>query len=171
MTMALDTRNPAYASVEEAERIAVQMAKIGEAGWTRPDVLAAFGQLGVVGVTDSVVYRAQREKIHGREVPIFDALFAAIEAGTVKPRVKASKKAKVADVAEKAYAAAAKLAEFGDVSKAKVDALRALFAQLAEVLPEPKATEPEAPADPQGDEPQGDDAGSGEGGEGGNTED
>jgi hypothetical protein len=144
MTMALDTRNPAYATEEQARQVAGQMAKIAEAGWTRPDVLAAFGKLEIVGVTDSVVYRAQREKVHTRELPIFEALFAAIEAGTVQPRVK-SRKLKVADVADKAYAAAKVLAELGDNPKAAD--LKAAFEALKGILPEPKADEPEVPAE------------------------
>jgi hypothetical protein len=122
--------------------IAGQMAEIAKQGWTRPDILAAFGSLEVVGVTDSVVYRAQREKVHTVELPIFDLLFKAIAEGKVQPRVK-SKKAKVSDVADMAYAAAAILAEAGDVSKTKVDDLRNLVTRLAEALPEPKADEPE----------------------------
>ena len=152
MTMSLDTRNPAYATVEEAEQVAGQMAKIAEAGWTRPDVLAAFGKLEVNGVTDSVVYRAQRHKVHTRELPIFELLFKAIEAGEVTPRTK-SRKLKVADIADKAYQAAAILAEAGDVSKTKVDELRALIAKLTDVLPEPKADEPEE-SDAEGEQPE-----------------
>lgn len=156
MTMALDTRNPAYATEEQAKQVAEKMATLAEAGWTRPDVLVAFGNLEIVGVTDSVVYRAQREKVHTRELPIFEALFAAIDAGTVSPRVK-SRKLKVADVADKAYAAAKVLADLGDNPKAAE--LKAAFEALKGILPEPKADEPEAPAgddDPKGDEPEGD---------------
>jgi hypothetical protein len=150
-TMELGTRNPAYASVEQASQVTAQLAKMGEAGWTRPDILAAFGKLDIVGVTDSVVYRAQRDKVHTVELPVFKRLFDAVDAGDVKPRVK-TRKAKVADIADKAYAAAAKLAEFGDPGKAKVDNLRALIGTLAEILPEPKADEPEAPAEGDNDE-------------------
>ena len=161
-TMELGTRNPAYASEDQAKQVAAHMAKLGELGWTRPDILAAFGQLDVVGVTDSVVYRAQREKIHTVELPIFKVLFDAIEAGTVKPRVK-SRKLKVADVADKAYAAAALLATLGD--KPKAAELAAIVQELKTILPEPKVDEPEAD-NTEGDDGNGDangDDGNGDG--------
>jgi len=171
MTIALSTRNPAYATEQEAAEVAAKMAELADAGWTRPDVLVAFGQLEVEGVTDSVVYRAQREKVHTRELPIFKLLFEAVAAGTVKPRVK-SRKLKVADVADKAYEAAKVLAGF-DVSKLKADEARTLLATLAGILPEPKADEPEADEpNGEGDEPKtdGNDGDAGENGENGDGE-
>lgn len=160
MTIALSTRNPAYATEEQATQVAEQMAQLAADGWTRPDVLAAFGQLEVHGVTDSVVYRAQREKVHTRELPIFELLFKAVAEGTVKPRVK-SRKLKVADVADQAYAAAALLATLGD--KPKAAELQAFVEQLRAILPEPKVDEPEG--DGAGDanpEPNGDGEGEGD---------
>ena len=154
MTIALSTRNPAYATEEQAKQVADQMSKIADAGWTRPDVLAAFGQLDVNGVTDSVVYRAQREKVHTRELEIFTLLFDAIEAGKVQPRVK-SRKLKIADVADKAYQAAALLATLGE--KPKAAELQAFVEQLRAILPEPKVDEPETDGDAEGDQPEGGD--------------
>lgn len=154
MTTMIDTsRNPAFPAEEISKRIAGQMAEIAEMGFTRPDVLAAFTKLEVEGINDSTVYRAQREKVHAREVEIFDTLYAAVKAGDVKPRVK-SRKLKIADVADKAYQAAALLATLGD--KPKAAELQALVEQLRAILPEPKADEPEAPA---GDQPDGEQTG------------
>jgi hypothetical protein len=150
MTTMIDTsRNPAWPAVEVSNRIVAQMGEIADAGFTRPDVLAAFTKLEVEGINDSTVYRAQKGKIHAREVEIFDKLYAAVQAGDVQPRVK-SRKLKVADIADKAYQAAALLATLGE--KPKAAELQAFVEQLRAILPEPKVDEPEVDSLP-GDEP------------------
>lgn len=152
MTMSIGTRNPAWAPEAQATEVAANLAKMKEAGWTRPDVIKAFGDLGVTGVTDSIVWRAFNEKVHTVELDAFNLLFEAVNEGKVQPRIKV-RKAKAADIVANAQAAAAVLAGLGD--KPNATAMRDALAKIAELLPEP-VVEAEKPAEPKAEATDGD---------------
>jgi DNA-binding FadR family transcriptional regulator len=152
MTAVLERKTTPPAFADENLRVAVAetLAKLGEQGWTRPAIREALDSLGTP-LTDSAVYRAQRQGAHVREVDVWKAFFQAVDDGQVAPPEK-TRKLSAKAIVEKAEQAAAVVAALGE--KPNAQAMRDALAKIAELLPQPKATEPEG-----GDAGNGDDAG------------
>lgn len=151
MTVAIDTNIPPAVEQNANVRNAVTqtLAHLGEKGWTRPDIRKALAQLGNE-LTDSAVYRAQRDRVHTREVPVWKEFFAAVDAGTVAPSQKA-RKLNAKDIVDRATEAAKVLASLGERPNAQ--AMREALAQIAELLPTPPVDEDEDEAEAVNTEP------------------
>jgi len=147
MTVSINTNLPPAVEQDEGKRTAVTgvLTKLGELGWTRPAIREALAQLGNP-LTDSAVYRAQRDRVHTREVPIWAEFFKAVDDGVVKAPEKAGK-IDVKAVVQRAAQAAKVLADLGDKPTAKL--MHETIAKVMELLPAPAVDESVAEPAPE----------------------
>jgi hypothetical protein len=140
----------AFADEKDREATAGVLATLGDLGWTRPAIRAALDSLETP-LTDSAVYRAQRNATHIREVDIWKAFFQAVDDGKVQPPEKA-RKVKASDMVDRAAKAAALLASVAGEKSIKT--VKEIVAEALTLLPEPvveAAPEPEV-ASPEGEQ-------------------
>jgi len=135
------TQTVPAAYADEADRVEVatlvQRLK-DEAGWSRPMLVQA------TGFVPGAVWRAEKGKVHLREVQTWNDFFAKVASGELVPDVK-PRKVKPAEALERMQRAADVL---GGHTEAKgVKALRNLIEAALTELPAPTALNADADAD------------------------
>lgn len=146
----------------EADRVAIQrkLGVLKDAGWARPQIRE------ITKLSDSQVWRAQQGKAHTVELPVWNAFFALVDSGEVKPVTrgrKATAKEMLAQMQKAAQllGSVAQLTKAADIKKVVAEAL----ALVPDAIKNPpvedeahatRATDGEANADApaEGDAPQ-----------------